>query len=168
MVNNKQINLNNFTSGQVLDTYCPLTLTLTTSAYYTSKQIWRISYDFGDGYVESVDYKPILDFSSTLPYTDTGDCRNYPVTHTINFDNEYSKIYNLNVKVYTVGDPAPYDINFTINTRLPELSEIFSSPNYDNIKLVGSRMFGLDNRLLYWFESQSPAHLFPVLIDGLK
>lgn len=163
MINQQTIILNNSTNGSVISKTSPFTMVLSTSAFTPSYKIWKITYDFGNGDIQekTLSLTP-NSTNSLLPIqSEPGDPRNYPVTTNYYFDDSSTKTYSINVKFYEIGQTLPEEVTFSLDLYLPTLESIFGL--YENIKLLGSRSSGLDNQLIYLFESQNPNYLIPVL-----
>lgn len=162
MINRQYISIDNASEGSVIETFSPFTMVLSTSAYVPTGKIWKISYDFGDG--NQTDRVLSLNPNSTdvnLPIPqEPGDPRNFLVENQYYIDTVKTNDFLVNVYFYIIGANTPEKLSFTIRLNLPDISDIFES--YNTIKLVGSRMFGLDNQLIYLFESQVPNYLIPV------
>ena len=163
MINKQVISIDNLTNGTTVETFSPFTMVLSTSAYVSTNKIWKVVYNFGDGnYTEKVltlnpnSYDPYLPLN-----TEPGDPRNVPVEHTYYFDDSPTKNFSVSVNFYRLGFSSPENVSFTLSLTLPKIADVFAST--DTIKLVGSRIFGLENQLIYLFESQNPNYLIPVL-----
>ena len=147
----------------MVEGFSPFTMVLSTSAYTSINKIWKIGYDFGDGHTDEKiltinpnSYDPTL----SIP-EEPGDPRNQIVEHLYYFDDSTKKSFLVTASFYTIGVNIAEQVSFTMNLTLPKMEDVFNSA--DTIKLVGSRMFGLENQLIYLFESQNPNYLIPVL-----
>lgn len=111
----------------------------------------RLEYDFGDGYRVtrslSLDSNPI-DNIETYTYISS-----VPTSKTI----------NVKVRAYLVGSGSPYE--YVINTTLysPALENI--DGYFSEVHLIGSRMFGKDNDMVYIFEGMNPDYIIPVVVN---
>ena len=159
------INITNIINGSIIEAISPLTVTLNTSEFQSTDKIWKIVYDFGNTRSQTVEFSPKLtnDFDTFIP-DEPGDPRNVLVTTQYFFDDAPTKSYNITVQFYKIGITAPEIVSFTLSLKLPNMLDMFES--VDSLKLVGSRMFGLDNRILYLFESQNTHYLLPVLAQA--
>jgi hypothetical protein len=123
------------------------------------KKIYNIVYDFGDGTIVS---QPASIFSN-------GDKPTlYPKTHTYNLKIAEATSFQVNVFLYQVNSETP--ARFTSNVRLkaPSLeasSAVNDNNMFESIHLVGTRMFGTDNNILYMFQSKNPDYLLPVILN---
>lgn len=163
MINKQSIYVNNLTNGTTVETFSPCTLVINTGGYVSSDKIWKIVYSFGDGNSsEKILSLNPNSYDPSLPIPiEPGDPRNFSVENTYYFDDVVSKDFLITINFYTIGNSSPETVSFTLRLTLPKIENIFESA--DTIKLVGSRMFGLENQLVYLFESQSPNYLIPVL-----
>lgn len=111
----------------------------------------RLEYDFGDGYRVtrslSFDFNPV---DKTETYTFTSSV---PTNKTL----------KVKVRAYLVGRGDPYE--YTINTTLyaPRLETI--NGYFSEVHLIGSRMFGKDNDMVYVFEGMNPDYIIPVAVN---
>ena len=163
MINKQIVLVDNSTDGSNIQGFSPYNIVLSTAGYTSTNKIWKIVYDFGDGYSEEhkLTLKP-NSYNPSLPISsEPGDPRNVNAEHLYYFDDFPTKNFTINIYFYTVGNSAPEKISFSVTITLPKIDDIFGSA--DTIKLVGSRMFGLENQLIYLFESQSPNYLIPGL-----
>jgi len=163
MINRQFIDVNNLTNGTTIETFSPCTLVINAGGYVSPDKIWKIVYSFGDGNssekilsMNPNSYNP----SSPIP-TEPGDPRNFSVENTYYFDDAVSKDFLITINFYTIGNSLPEIVSIILRLTLPKIDNIFEAA--DTIKLVGSRMFGLENQLVYVFESQRPNYLIPVL-----
>ena len=163
MINQQIIDINNTSNGVTFSNFSPFTMVLSTSGYTSLNKIWKIAYDFGNGDTQTVELKPTTETSTNLPIpSEPGDPRNSTVKSYYFFDDNSYKTYNLTIKFYTIGAETPETLNFSLYLRVPTIAEVLGLST--DIKVVGSRMFGLDNQLLYFLESQNPNYLLPVLM----
>ena len=166
MINEKLIDINNATYGQMFNFISPLTLNFCTSGYIPTKKIWKVVYNFGDGNTKTqlLQNSTYFENLTALPYQDEpGDPRNYIVNNHYYFEDGESKIYDISIEFYRIGIELPQILNFNLNLRLP----VYNSDDIPikDFKLIGTRMFGIDNRMIYIFESQKQNYLIPVLLD---
>lgn len=163
MMNRQIILVDNSINGSTVEGFSPFTMVLSTSAYTSTNKIWKIGYDFGDGYIDEriLNLNP-NSYNPNLPIpSEPGDPRNQMVEHLYYFDDDNKKSFSITMFFYCIGTNIVEQVSFTLTLTLPKIEDIFESA--DTIKLVGSRMFGLENQLIYLFESQSPNYLIPVL-----
>ena len=163
MINKQIISIDNSTNGSTIEGFSPFTMVLSTSAYTSTNKIWKVSYDFGDGYIDEkiLTLNPVSYNSALSIPSEPGDPRNQTVEHLYYFDDSTKKSFLITVFFYVIGTDIVEQVSFTISLTLPKIEDIFESA--DTIKLVGSRMFGLENQLVYLFESQHPNYLIPML-----
>jgi hypothetical protein len=157
MNNSKKVYLNSF--SPLITGTCPYTLTLIPSGVTVNSQVYKITYDFGDGNiindVLSPDNDPLKNTSTNVYYL------------TANFD----KTFNVKTYVYTLGTSFYNSYNFSLKLSVPKLegldtlSQSVCSNYFNELHLVGSRMFGPNNDILYIFESITPTYLIPVSVN---
>ena len=137
----------------------PCVLTLDPSRLITdgTYRFFKIVYDWGDGNTNVVNYKPILGINSTLPFSnDIGDPRNYPQTKVFSLNNTETKNFNITVRAYSQQD-LPFTYNITLS--------LSAAPIDQNIHLTKTKMFGLDNKILYTFETETPKNILMSLVN---
>jgi len=142
----------------------PSRLALKSDGYSTIGKLWKIVYDFGNGDIQTVLFKPIeTGTGDELIPSEPGDPRNTIVYSTYYHEdlNDVEKTYKIKVYFYSIGINEPEILEFNLLLTLPIMRDVYP---VDDFKLVGSRMFGLDNQLIYLFESQAQKRLFPVLM----
>jgi len=169
MINEKLIDINNATYGETINMVSPVTLYFSTSGYIPTRKLWKIVYNFGDGNqkTQMVQNFTTVENLTALPYQDEpGDPRNYIVNNRYYFEDDINKTYNISIEFYRMGIELPQILNFNLNLRLPVYNS--DDVHIKNFKLVGTRMFGLDNRMIYVFESQKQNYLIPILLDFNK
>ena len=163
MINRQVISIDNSTNGSTVEGFSPFMMVLSPSAYASTNKIWKVSYDFGDGYTDekTLTLNPnSYDIQLPIP-SEPGDPRNQTVEHLYFFDDSTKKSFLVTTFFYGIGTNIIEQVSFTLTLTLPKIEDIFESA--DTIKLVGSRMFGLENQLIYLFESQNPNYLIPVM-----
>ena len=158
----RNINIQDYSNGQTLSGCSPMTINICTSSYNPSGKLWKISYDFGDGVLESDELKLLPENSNNYIVDESGDPRNFIKSHTYFFDDSINKIYKLSINFYKIGENVPETFVLFFDLKLPKISDIFD--NYSDIKLLDLNMFGPDDQTLYLFESQQPNYLIPVLL----
>lgn len=162
-MNNQTIYVDSTTNGKKFYSISPTTITLNTSAFNGLGKLWKIVYNFGNNEVKTQNFTINAPYLSSLPIPDeSGDPRNYPVHSNYYFDDSFTKTYTIKIDFYSIGIDIPETVSFDLMLRLPNIDEIFSTES--ELKLVGTRMFGTDNKILYIFESQSPNYLLPVIM----
>lgn len=138
--------------------FSPFTVKIYPNGISSTSKIYKITYDFGDGNVFddllTPDSNPVLK-TTTHTYYLTG-----------NLKQEYS------VKTYVYYFAGSYDLyEFSLNLNTPTLEGIntlaqtLCSNYFDEVHLVGSRMVGPDNDVLYIFESINPKYIIPVCVN---
>jgi len=178
MFNSSSITLNPLELTQTLNRVSPFVLSINPQFTDPLSKSYKIVYDFNDGtstitkILKATPYQKndLLKF----PYEIT-DPRNEIVSHTFILQKETSKTFYINVKVYSVMDaifgsgetPNYSEFIITLHLQAPTLdtkSIELSSNFFEEIHLLNSRMFDLDNTLLYNFESSNPHYLLPTVV----
>lgn len=157
------------TSGSYsLSGVAPFTLVLEPSGFIRTTKIYKIEYVYDDEiYIQtlfpsnSTDY---LNQNLSIP-EEPGDPRNYKQTKTF-FINKPYQDYNINIKVYQFDISEPSVVTLKLNLSAPSLENISGSDGYfKEIHLKTTRMYGINNELIYIFESESPNYLLPVSVN---
>lgn len=133
-----------------------LTLNPSTINLYNSK-VYKIIYDFGDGFL----FEQKLDLDSQKITKS--------VTHVYYLTSNFIENFNVNVNVYLTNRAKPVSYGFNLTLKTPTLESISSSNTavpalLDELHLIGSRMFGFNNELVYIFESINPNYILPVSV----
>ena len=176
------LNLNPSLSASSINIFnrlAPYELTINTRyAIPVNSRVYRIEYDFNDGSEKLIQkLRPVFAQSDrTLALSQQiGDPRNYPVTKKFFLNSETNKTFNIRVKVFWVQPKTAGSLNFityniNLNLKAPSLNSNLSEPNiyFNDIQLASTHMFGLDNTVLYNFESSSPEYLLPVIVKWKK
>lgn len=140
-----------------LTSSAPFTLSIDPSNVSISSKIYRIDYNFGDGVTET--QKLSLNTMGGDPIYNT-------VSHTYYLSGiTLSQTFSATVSFYQMGsaNPTPTVYNIVLNLNAPTLEGL--QGYFSEFHLVGSRMFGPNNTLLYLFESISPNYMIPVIVD---
>lgn len=166
-------------SINILNKLAPYELTINTQyAIPVNSRVYRIEYNFDDGSEKFIQkLRPVFGQTDrTLPFSQQiGDPRNYPVTRKFFLQKEIEKTFNIEVKIFWVQSFNINDLNYIsykINLGLsaPSLDSISTNQNlyFEDIQLASTHMFGLDNTVLYNFESSNPDYLLPVVVKWKK
>jgi hypothetical protein len=157
MNNSQTVYLNSF--SPLITGTSPYTLTLIPSGVSLSSKVYKITYDFGDGNiihdVLSPDNNPLKNTSTNVYYL-TG---------------EFTKAFNVKTYIYKLGTSSYDSYSFSLDLSVPKLegidtlSQTLCSNYFSELHLVGSRMFGPNNDILYIFESITPNYLIPVSVN---
>jgi hypothetical protein len=139
--------------------YSPFILTIDPLNIITTDSPYKISYDFGDG----------IYFDQSLPLV---FINSNSQTHLYSLSTVGNKNYNVKVNIYTFGSsPVEYNINLLLLNSPIETTYTGSSSisgYFNEVHLVGSRMFGPNNDILYMFESITPNYILPVMVNWKK
>lgn len=144
-----------------------------------SSKISKIVYDWGDGITETQKAIP-ASFSDPAntnypSIKEKGDPRNFIKNHIYNFTNleyfeitqTFEKLLDLKVYAYMYGIKDPITYKFRIRLSAPRLDGS-KTGFFKNFHLIYTKMFDLDNKILYVFEGKDPSWIFPVLVDWRK
>lgn len=109
-----------------------------------SSKIRKMIYDWGDGTMDTID----LFISSDDKQKINPAYTNISKTFNANKNDLNSKTHIINISALRFGvkNPEIYKINLKLNK--PNVFEFFGN----SLELIESRMFGMDNKMLYVFE----------------
>lgn len=157
MNNSQTVNLSSFSPR--ITGISPFTLSIFPSGISTQSKVYKITYDFGDGTIVddilSYDNDPLNNIKTNVYY----------LTANLN------KSFDVKTYVYQLGTSLSYNYNFSLDLIVPSLEAIDSisqtlcSNYFEEVHLVGSRMFGPNNDILYIFESTNPNYIIPVAVN---
>lgn len=154
------------TNNSVITGYAPFTLSINPSAIYfpTGRKIYKIEYIYDD--LETVNQTLfIAPTSQDLPYSfETGDPRNYKQIKTFYLPNVYKKDYKITVNTYFTGIVDPSKITFHLSLSAPQMDGTMNGV-FSSVHLAHIRMFGIENNILYIFESKNPNYYIPVIFN---
>jgi hypothetical protein len=154
------------TNNQVITGYAPFTLTINPSAFNISsgRKIYKIDYIYDNSEIVSQTLF-IAPSSIELPYSyETGDPRNYKQIKTFYLPNVYKKDYQITIKAYYAGIDTPTEVNFYLSLSAPEMDGTLNG-FFSSVHLIHTRMFGLENNILYVFETKDPNYFIPVVFN---
>ncbi len=128
----------------------PYTLTFDPKNAIPTSTLYKIIYDFGDGTV--VTDNGTLQKNNSLYFK--------PQTHT------YYEARNFigSISFYQIGNPTPTVFPLSIDLVSPKM-EGSSGGFFDELHLLGTRMFGPSNDILYMFESINPNYVIPTVVN---
>lgn len=150
------------TANQAITGLSPFTLTINPSGISSSNKIYKLEYNFGDGSIIDRVLTPDndSDFLKTLE------------THVFSLTGNLQKTFNINVHAYQFNTSLYNDYTISLNLKAPPiesttttLSTLSSYAYFGEMHLVGTRMFGTENEVLYMFESINPNYILPVLVN---
>jgi hypothetical protein len=165
----------------VISNYAPLLLTVDpfnirplisqdeqNGQFQLTSKVYKIVYDWGDGTKETQKIFP-SEYSANLSFSypstkETGDPRNFPKKHLYTVFNENKKLFFIKIQVYLFGETNPLTYNFELIIQPPRLDGTLTG-FFKNFHLIYTKMFGLDNKILYIFEGKEPSWIFPVIAD---
>ena len=153
-------------SQTTIDTFAPFTLLLNPSSIETDAKIYKIEYDFGGGNVHTQNFYYGLTSEKTynLPFSaEPGDTRNYNVQETFYLDAPERRLFVVEIRIFQIGikDYQRYYVNLFLNP--PSLDGEINN-YFKDLHLISTRMFDVDDKIFYNFESQSPNFILPALI----
>jgi hypothetical protein len=154
-------------SEVIIENNGPLTLILNPSALNLPGKINRISYEFSDGtkVVNSFSYQPTSIDTMNLPYPEEpGDPRNKKVTKQYFSSSYFSETFTILIYIYQYGKPDPIGILYNVIIKSPEMDGL-GDGYFEEMHLVSTRMFGLNNNILYIFETKNPDYVVPVFLN---
>ena len=128
-----------------------------------STKVYNINYNFGDGTV----------VNQTLSTDLSGDPLYINQNHTYYLSNTFSSSVSAIVSYYQMGIATPSVYTISLNLTTPPMeSSIYNqttatslSGYFQEMHLVGTRMFGPNNDILYMFESINPNYVIPALVN---
>lgn len=131
-------------------------------------KVYKIVYDWGDGTSETQKIFP-SEYSENTSFSypskkENGDPRNFPKQHLYTVLNENKKLFFIKVQVYMFGQNSPLTYNFELTIQPPRLDGTLTG-FFKNFHLIYTKMFGIDNKILYVFEGKNPSWIFPVIAD---
>jgi hypothetical protein len=162
----KTINLTTSLHNTITSFYAPLSLTINPSSLIVSKKIYKIEYIFDDEIkTQTLFYK--LSTTETLPFSaEIGDPRNYKCNKTFYITSTAtSQVFGISANVYQLGVTNPTKIQFKLNLNAPIMDGTDENAFFDSVQLLYTRMFGVNNDVLYVFESVNPNYYIPVVVN---
>jgi len=138
--------------SQTVNNSAPFQLTINPSNLALPKKIRQIDYIWGDGTTTSIIYKPD-------PNQDLNP-KNYPQTKKFLSKDLSLSVYYIIINVYTFGSPTPNAYLITLNLSNPVLENYF-----EKMHLAKTRMFGMDNQIIYTFETQNKDNVLLSLVN---
>lgn len=162
----KDILLKQSLSGTIINSYAPFTLSINPSAIDgITKKVYKIDYIFSNEDVVYQTWFYKVSEQNTLPYRyDMGDPRNFSQQHTFYLPNILKKEYEITCRVHQIGISNPITIPFTLSLSAPKMDGS-ATATFSSLHLVQTRMFGLENNILYVFESEDPRYYIPVIFN---
>jgi hypothetical protein len=163
----RTINLTTSLHNTITSVYAPLNLTINPSTLIVSKKIHKIEYIFDDETkIQSLFYKKTT--TETLPFpSEIGDPRNYKCNKTFYITSTAtSQFFGISANVYQIGVTNPIKIEFKLNLISPKMDG--TGGFFDSVQLLYTRMFGINNDILYVFETVDPNYYIPVVVNWNK
>lgn len=162
----KLLNLKKSTSNSTVTSYAPLELYIQPSDLDITKKIHKIDYIFDDSTItQKLFYKKTT--TDTIPYPDEiGDPRNYIVNKTFYFTTTgYSQTYGVSAHIYEMGVSQPTKIEFNVYLRKPPMDGNVQNAVFQSVELLYTRIFGVNNDILYVFETSNPCYYLPIIVN---
>jgi hypothetical protein len=166
MIYSQQLTLESDNLTYEIGNISPLELTIILTDISVDKKIRAIEYCWYDGTIDYISYKPS---ASRLPL-ESGDPRNFPQTKIFTNTKTVSS-FNNTINVYRFGTDELITFNINIKLYYPTIS--FRSindfdPFFSNFNLIKTKMFGLDNNILYTFEGDSNPYILMTMVNWKK
>jgi hypothetical protein len=157
-----------FISAFIIDNNGPISITFNPSQLTTPNKISRIVYQFDDGtptITNSFYYSPTSISTMNYPFSsEPGDPRNFPVTKEFYSSKFFTQTFSVIVNIYQFGVVDPLEVLYTININAPQMDGL-NGGYFEEMHLISARMFGLNNDILYTFETINPNYLIPVHLN---
>lgn len=154
-----------------INSYGPITLTFNPSAIQLPKKISRIVYNFSDGspdIIHSFYFSPTSIETNNYPYPqEPGDPRNFTVTKKFYTSQFFTKSFTVIANIYQFGIEQPSSIYYVINIISPKIDgkNPDGSISFEEVNLISTRMFGVNDDILYVFETKNPSYVLPILVN---
>jgi hypothetical protein len=145
-------NTSDFGSSKPSPLVAPFVLTLDPSYVAFNNKIRAIEYIWGDGTSNIINFNPNAQ-PAPAPPLEAGSPVNYPQTHIFYSKDPAISTYIINVKYHLFGQPNPIISTIKLILENPSIFNIVSNKNIFNLKLIKTRMFGVDNKILYTFNA---------------
>lgn len=130
----------------------PFSLTIDPTDSAATNLVYQIDYNFGDG-----------NTFTDNGYLSSNNLIFSPQSHTYNLLNSFSQSPSATVSLHQIGIADPLIYTIEVNLKSPVLEG--NSGYFDEVHLVGTRMFGPNNDILYMFESINPNYVIPTLVN---
>jgi len=161
---NNTVTLSDGSNPQSVSGLAPFVLTIDPSSITKTYKVNKIVYDYGDGTTET--QKLVLNTNTGISPTSIQKTHSYYLTDT------FQKTITVNVDFYTI-DSTSRNSRYTINLNLSAAPfetqdgtySLSANAFFSRSHLVGSRMFGPNNDILYLFETVNPKYILPVIIN---
>jgi hypothetical protein len=165
----RTVDLKTSINNTIISDYAPLTLTLNPSSLNVSKKIYKIDYIFDDETItQKLFYKSTT--NNTIPFPlEIGDPRNYKINKTFYFTSTAStQTYGISAYVYQIAVANPTKIEFKLILSKPKMDGQVTNAIFDAVELLYTRIFGVNNDILYVFETKNPCYYLPVVVNWTK
>jgi len=165
MVYNSTVYLNATQKELVISDFAPFNLTIDPRQLSLTKKIREIEYIWGDGTTDIVKFKPSNSLVSTLPFPqEPGDPRNYNKRKDFYSKDSKLSTYIITINVYVFGDSKPVIFKILLNLKNP-IMDYTVNKFFNEIHLVKTKMFGVDNQILYTFQTQGENNILMSLVN---
>lgn len=161
----RTIQLSQSINGLTYNGYAPFSLTINPSSLIVDGKIYDIEYMFDDETLHQT-YFFTTSTNAAYPFSnDLGDPRNYLTNKKIYLPyNKTSHNFQITANVYQLGYPDPTKITFNLNLSAPKMDGNIL-PYFEKVHLSNARIFGLENHILYIFESKNPSYYIPFITN---
>jgi hypothetical protein len=155
------------TNNRVLTGYAPFTLSINPSSISVpfGRKIYKIEYIFDDLEIRTQSLFIAPTGNTNVPFRfEVGDPRNYKQKKTFYLPNVYKKDYQITTNIYAVGIANPTIISFYLSLSAPVMDGTLNG-YFSSVNLAHTRMFGVNNDILYVFETKNPDYFIPVIFN---
>lgn len=150
----------------VYNFYAPVEITFNPSDIDSNGKIYKIEYTLNDQTITQTFFHSNSS-SEVLPISsEIGDPRNYNQVVRFTLDDDLQRTTLNYIKIYEYGKKEPYQILYTINLKAPPIEG--KNGFFDEIHLIGNKLFDFDDKVLYMFESYNPQYVLPVVVNWNK
>lgn len=148
----------------IYDAESPIKITINPKLLNTVNKIYKIKYEFEtETETQTFYYLPTSSDTSTLPFSaEPGDPRNFPHSSIYSLSDEFQNTYNIIVSFYQYGEVDPRVVVYTLKLKAKDVDGKLGY--FDEIHLISNNLFGMDNTILYMFESYNPQYLLPTIV----
>jgi hypothetical protein len=166
----RTVNLTTSINNTTILDYAPLVLTINPATLDVSSKIYKIEYIFddADNKTQKLFYKSST--TENLPFpSEIGDPRNYKTNKTFYFTSTaFSQTYGVSAYVYQMGVVNPTKIEFKLRLTKPKMDGKVAGAVFDAVELLYTRIFGVNNDILYVFETKDPCYYLSVVVNWNK
>jgi hypothetical protein len=172
-----ELYLNSNTFNYTLSGYFPFDLKINPN-FLSSKNLYQIIYTIDGLISRTIKFFPdtplgkdlTIDKIPSIAYPMApGDPRNIIFSHLFENLSGNNLIHNIEIATYELNNPNISTYNIQLNLSSQQfLMGPLSAGFFKDIHLIKHRMFGPNNDIIYFFESEQPNYILPVLINWNK